>query len=368
MRALCSPAVELRVRAIGGVLLLLAGLALGCASDAPKSEAKPAATAHAPDAAFPPVGPITLRPAPPPAEGTLYQLLTSYQGRTEVTEEGLAAHDVGESVDEEWALQIDYRELPVPAPEGKLASSLVLEALKRRARLIPPGKQHVVEVGDDRLRVSTDDKVNTDLRGAQPKEDLTPRSLLQKSFAMSVTDALGNPTGFTVRAVPSAKKILGSMYLREPIGYLAVGYPDRPVAAGDTWHETRFFPNPIGRLGLAVDIELRLVGFEKIDDAPCARVSMRAAMDDKDVQSQSGFKFDEVRYSLNGDAWLDLSSGQVALVRIEDVAAVAHHRAGAGVPARVRMRYTSRSVLQRLEALPDSAKWADGTKRFSAVK
>src|SRR5262249_21766487 len=162
---------------------------------------------------------------PPPTDGTLYQILTGYDGRTEVTEEGLAAHPDVQTVDEVWALQIDYRELPVPAPDGNLATSLVLEALKRRQRLMPPGKQQTIEIGDDRLRVATDDKVSTDLRGAQPKEDLTPRSLLGKSFALMVTDARNNPAGFTVRAVPSAKKILGAMYLREPYSYLSIGYP-----------------------------------------------------------------------------------------------------------------------------------------------
>jgi len=367
-RALCWRAVKLRSWAPGGVLLLLAALALACAPGE-RAKVERSAPVTGDVAAFPPVGPIALRPSPPPAEGTLFQMLTSYSGRTEVTEEGGAAHDEPQTLDEEWALQVDYRELPVVAPEGTLAFSFVLEALKRRARLMPPGKQHVVEVADDRLRVSENDKVSTDLRGAQPKEDLTPRSLLGKAFARMVTDSLGNPTGFTVTAVPTAKKILGSMFLREPLTYLALAYPDRPVAPGETWHEKRYFPNPIGRLGLGADIEIRLVGYEKIADAPCAHVSLRAVMDEKDVKSDSGFTFDEVRYALQGDAWLDLRNGQIVLERIEDNAAVAHKRSGGSmVPARVRMRYESRSVLQRLDAMPDSAKWADGTKRFSAVK
>ena len=368
-RALCSPAVKPRSWALGGVLLVPVALALACASSEPAKVVKSAPVADVDVGAFPPVGPITLRPSSPPTEGTLFQIVTSYGGRTEVAEEGGAAHDDTQTMDEEWALQLDYRELPVPAPDGNLASSLVLEALKRRARMMPPGKQHVVEIADDRLRVSQDDKVSTDLRGAQPKEDLTPRQLIGKAFARMVTDGLGNPTGFTVSAVPSAKKILGSMYLREPLTYLAIGYPEHPVAPGETWHEKRYFPNPIGRLGLAADIEIRLVGYERMADAPCAHLSLRASMDAKEVKSDSGFVFDEVRYSLQGDAWLDLRNGQVVMERIEDVAAVAHKRTGSAmVPAHVRMRYEGRSALQRLDTLPDNTRWADGTKRFSAVK
>ena len=353
------------------MLLLLVGLALACASGSGEHHEKHAsAAASEPDSSFPPTGPIVLKPLPPPPDGTLYQLTSIYDGRTEVTEDSPGGREVeAQSIDEGWAIEIDYRQLPVQAPDEDLASSLVLEALKRRAMMRPPGQQHVLEIGDDRLRVMTDDKVGTDLRGAQPKQDLTPRSVLGKSFATLVTDISGNPKGFTLRGVPTVKKLLGSLVPREPITYMQIAFPDHPVTAGDTWHAKRFFPNPVGRLGLAVDIELRLVGFEKIGDARCAQLSLRAAMDDKDVKSESGFKFDEVRYTLSGNAWLDMDRGQVVLARIEDVVAAAYHRSGgAMVPTRVRMRYQTRSGLQRLDAMPDSAKWADGTKRFSAVK
>lgn len=365
--AVDSGAVKQRAWGFGGVLVLLVGLVLACASSAPEQKAVVAGEAGAADDGFPPKGPITLELTAPPQEGVLYQLLSSYDGRTEITEEGLAAHAEPQMVDEVWAVEVDYKQVPIPAAGDDLASSLVLQALKRRARSRPPGAQHVLEIGDDRLRVATDEKVATDLRGAQPKQDLTPRSLLDKSFAILVTDKLGNPKTVTLRGVPAAKKLLNSMLLREPFAYTRVAYPDHPVSAGDTWQAKRFFPNPIGRLGLAVDVEYRMVGFEKIGDVPCVRISLRAAKDEKNVKSESGFNFEEVRYSLAGDAWLDVRSGRVELVRIEDVAAVAQRRTGGGVPANVRMRYTTRSALQRLDELPKTT-WADGTKRFSAVK
>ena len=355
--------------ALGGVLLLLVGLSLACASGSPEGRAKGAGAEGAADGSFPPTGPVTLRPQPPPPEGTFYQLLSSYDGRTEISEEGPAAHDDdSQTLEELWAIELDYRQLPIPTPGDDLASSLVLEALKRRLMAQPPGGQHVLEVGDDRLRVSTNDKVGTDLRGAQPKQDLTPRALLGKSFAMLVTDKLGNPKSVMLRGVPSAKKLLSSLGLREPIAYMQIAYPEHPVSAGETWNAKRFFPNPVGRLGLAIDVEYRLVGYEKIGEAPCAHVSLRSALDEKDVKSETGFKFDEVRYTLAGDAWIDLRNGQVARARVEDVSAVAHHRTGGSmIPARVRMRYTTRSAFERLDGMP-AAVWADGTKRFSAVK
>ena len=86
------------------------------------------------------------------------------------------------------------------------------------------------------------------------------------------------------------------------------------------------------------------------------------------MPSQIGFTFEEVRLSVQGDAWLDLATGQVQVARIEDIAAVSYRKTAAATPLRARMRYEGRSVLQRLDALPSSATWADGTKRFSAVK
>jgi hypothetical protein len=358
--------VKFRAWALGGVLLFVVGFSFACGSEKSGPRATPAAPeSQAWDGAFPPSGPVELRPTPSPTQGTLYQLLTSYDGRTEVSEEGAGSKEEG--AQELFALEIEYRALPVPSPDDEIATSLDLEALKRKAA--SQGQQHVVEIGDDRLRVSTNDKVGTDLRGAQPKQDLTPRSVLGKSFGLLIVDRLGNPKGFTLRGVPSVKKLLASMNLREPITYMQIGAPDHPVLPGEIWHEKRFFPNPIGRLGLAVDIELRLVGFEKIGDAGCAHVSMRGALDSKDVKSESGFKFDEVRYSVAGEAWLDLRNAQVVEARLEDVSAVSHHRSGgAAAPTRARMRYTSRSVLKRLDQMPGGTTWADGTKRFSAVK
>jgi len=58
----------------------------------------------------------------------------------------------------------------------------------------------------------------------------------------------------------------------------------------------------------------------------------------------------------------------VAEARIEDNTAVSYHRTNTATPAHIRMRYEGRSSLKRLEALPTSDRWADGTKRFSTMK
>ncbi|HTO05668.1 MAG TPA: hypothetical protein VMR86_01310 [Myxococcota bacterium] len=343
-------------------------LALGCASPpGEKVDVHPGRAAAEAAIEFPPTGPVELRPRPSPPEGTLYQLVVSYDGRTEVMDEQRQTIDP-ESVNDKFSIEIDYRQLPVAAPpEGGVASTLVLEALKRRERLTPPGKEHVLEIGDDRLRTTLDDKVDTDLRGAQPKQDLTPRMVLEKPFALVVADSRNDPKGVTIRGLPAARKLLASLPLRETISYLQIARPDRPVTAGDSWHAKRFVPNPIGKLGLALDLEVRLVGFERVGAVPCARLAMRTRSETTDVPSEMGFHFNEVRYNVQGDAWIDLANGEVVEAHIEDVSAVSYHRTSGSRPALLRMRYEGHSSLQRLDALPE-VHWADGTKRFSAVK
>ena len=181
----------------------------------------------------------------------------------------------------------------------------MLQALKRKQRLMPPGKEHVIELGDDRLRTSLDDKVDADLRGAQPKENLTPRTLLDKPFALLVTDSLHNPKGVTLRGPPAAHKILSTLPLRESVSYLQIAYPDKPVSGGDSWHAKRF-ARSIGKLGMAVDVEYRLVGFERVSNAPCAHLVIRSQLDANDVPSVIGFSFSEVHYKLRatpGSTW-----------------------------------------------------------------
>ena len=344
-------------------------LALACSSDEPARKREPASPTISSDASFPPHGPIELRYAPPPAEGTLYQLQVKYEGRSEVTDDGANARGT-QIVDELMQMELDYRQLPVATPTaGDFASSLVLDALRRRLRVSPPGNQHSLEIGDDRMRTQMDEEINIDLRGAQPKGDMTPRAVLLRPFALLVNDAQGNPKGVTLRGIPSAKRLLGSLPIRESLAWVQVAFPDQPVGAGASWSAKRFFANPIGRLGVGVDVEYRLVGFEKIDDVPCAHVSLRAKKDSEKAPSEFGFVFDQLRFEVEGDAWIGLASGELELLRLEDIAAVSYRRSTGTNPASIRMRYEGRSALQRL-AVETTSKlaWADGTKRFAEVK
>lgn len=355
----------MRIRPLAVVLLL--AIASACSSSGPVE--KPKAASSAAEAPFPPHGPIDLHYRAGPAEGTLYQLVIRYEGRSEVQSETEYAGDPT-TVDELVQMELDYRQIPVSAPgTDQVASSLVLDALRRRLRANPPGQEHSLELGDDRMRTQLGEKVDVDLRGAQPKGDMTPRAVLNRPFALLMNDAQGNPKAVTLRGIPSAKRLLASLPIRDSIAWVQLAYPDHPVSAGETWTAKRFFANPIGRLGAAVDIEYRLVGFEKIDGVPCAHVSLRAKQDMAKAPSEFGFKFDQLRFEMSGDAWVALESGMLELLRVEDIAAVGYKRTTGSRPVSIRMRYEGRAVLKRLD-VPTTEKmaWADGTKRFADVK
>jgi hypothetical protein len=234
---------------------------------------------------------------------------------------------------------------------------------------IPPGGERGLEIGDDRIRTTADEKVDIDLEGAQPKGDLTPRSLLDRPFALLVSDARGNPKGVTLRGIPSAKRLLSSLPIRESVAWLQLSLPDQPVAAGASWSAKRFFANPVGRLGAGVEIEYRLVGFERIEGVPCAHITLYAKEDKDDAPSEFGFSFEKLRFEVQGDAWVSLATREVEMLRIEDIAAVSYRRTTGANPATVRMRYSGRSALNRL-SVTTTAKlpWADGTKRFADPK
>ena len=52
--------------------------------------------------------------------------------------------------------------------------------------------------------------------------------LLNRPFALLVTDARGNPEGVTLRGIPSAKRLLASLPIRESVAWVQLALP-RPA-------------------------------------------------------------------------------------------------------------------------------------------
>jgi hypothetical protein len=98
------------------------------------------------------------------------------------------------------------------------------------------------------------------------------------------------------------------------------------------------------------------------------RASPLRAKDEEKAPSEFGFTFEQVRFELEGDAWVALGSHELQMMRLEDIAAVSYRRTTGANPASVRMRYSGRASLQRLDvATTSKLPWADGTKRFADV-
>ena len=80
------------------------------------------------------------------------------------------------------------------------------------------------------------------------------------------------------------------------------------------------------------------------------------------------FSFDQLRFELEGDAWVGLTTGEVQMLRLEDIAAVSYKRTTGTHPANIRSRYEGRAALARLNvATTSKLTWADGAKRFAEV-
>ena len=177
------------------VAVLVLGLAwiAACGGDAPRKP-QPDAPAAATAPATPPDG--RARIALPARDTSTYRIVASVEGEAEV--QPILADPDGGSWRRQRAssdTELVYHALPAPhAPEGEIGAALVLDALRHRTiRRDDTGAtlQTELELAEDRLRLSQDDKVTSDLRGAQPQEGLTPRMLLARPFALLREDLEG---------------------------------------------------------------------------------------------------------------------------------------------------------------------------------
>jgi hypothetical protein len=109
--------------------VLLLAIPLACSSSGPVEKSKPKSTSETP---FPPHGPVELRYSAGPAEGTLYQLVIRYEGRTEVASEQDFAADP-DTADELVQMELDYRS-PRRHAHGRRSRSCSSDALRRHER------------------------------------------------------------------------------------------------------------------------------------------------------------------------------------------------------------------------------------------
>jgi len=329
----------------------------------PEAPQPSVAPAPVPSGPFPPEGPVSLAPHPVPEGGLLYRVESTYDGESEALRVGASTEPLilSESVDAE----IYYEEVPAPgALEDELDSLLVLKAMRHRQKKGPPPKEEALELAEDRLRTLGGEKMKPtlDLRGAQPKGEITPRLLLDHPFELLRRDLTGNPIAVVLRGTPPAQRFLRSLDLAPPIAWTRLSAPREAITPGTRWKMRRFPPNPVGDLGLELEIEVELAGYQILDDVPCAWLLLRSEVDEPDYPSAEGFRFDRVVAKVAGEAWVELGTSLVHKLVIEDDVRAARTRGEGSLKAEERYRYRGRTQLRRLQELPSH--WADGAAHF----
>jgi len=311
-----------------------------------------------------PAGAIALPFRGPGPKGTAYRLVMEVSGERSLS---LSTDlEARKPLNESHLLELEYRELPAAgAGEDEQAYLLSLDGLHYRLLQQNPAAEREIEVASDRLRVSADGKVALDLRGTQPKEDLTPRSLLGRVFAVVVHDAMGNPLRIQPRGVPVARRFLQGLEVTRPIGYSRIPLPTDEIAPGATWRSQRFPASPSGSMGLRLDVEYTLAGLRELDGVACAWILFRAKEDAEGVPSALGFEFDRVVASLAGEAFVETETSRLRRLVLEDEIRTAYTRSGEpGPTAEHRFRHKSRLLITLRDPDSEPETWKDGSTRF----
>ena len=306
-------------------------------------------------------GPRSFSFRPPPKRGTAYRLILEYGGSQETAQ--LGGQRAPRQVESSDLLELEYRELPVPGRRD--VYQVVLDGLHYRLTQRDPPADREIELWDDRIRTLADNEMVMDLKGAQPSGDLTPRKVLGQLFGSVRVDAWGSVKAMRPLGVPVARRFLEDLPLLRGLVYTHPALPPQPVETGSRWSAPTLPVSPSGDLGLRLPVEYQLAGFQSLDGVPCAWLVFHSQVDAEGVPSAAGFRFDRVFATLEGEAWLELETSRIRLLRAHDEVRATYTRGQA--PGRViehRLRHRTQA---RLELRDPSAKprdWADGSERF----
>ncbi len=354
---------ERRTLPLLALLLLLAAACGGSGEGPPPTTAPPLPPPRARIVPFPPEGPIRIQYRPPTGEGTLYRLQLEYSGYTQVVTAGALSEP--RRAGENLTLELHYRQRPTASnAEEELASILLMAAVRQEYLNSEGPNKTLIEIADDRVRMQVNEETQLDVR-VQRRGQLGPNVLLGRPFATMLSDALGNPVSINVRGRREARPILRLLTLQPALRYALPSFPPGEVSPGATWRVKRIPASPLGRFGLALDVEQRLIAYEELDGVQCARIQLRASLDATNHRTALGIELDHVEGELKGEVWLDLATGQAYRVVMEDDISI-EYEAGEG-PSRAvsRMSFSERAILDRLD-LPPPATWADGSERFES--
>lgn len=342
-------------------LLFLAVACGGSGDGPPPMTTPPLPPPRARMVPFPPEGPVEIRYKAPGREGTLYRLQLEFSGYTMVRG-GPALSEPQRSV-EDLTLELHYLQRTTDSKtENEIASILVMAALKQEVLNSRGPSKSLIEIADERVRMMLNDEPQLDVRN-QRRGQIGPDVLLGRPFATMRSDRLGTPLSIDVRGRREARPLLKMLMLQPALRYALPSFPPGEVSPGTTWQVRRIPASPLGKLGLALDVEERLIAYEELNGVQCARIQLRASIDATDYSTTLGVELDRVEGELNGEVWLDMATGQPYRVVMEDEISVEYGEGEGALRARSRMSFTERAVLDRLDSPPPPT-WADGTERF----
>jgi hypothetical protein len=361
-----DPAAHTRAGALAALALLVALAAWGCGTPPPPRPAAPRTAEPAP--ATPADG--LARIALPRRDEATYRVVAMLEGEEDVQPVSAAPTGYWHRKRTVVEVELVYHGLaPAHPPPDEIGTALVLDALRHRILIQEPRAKPLrkeLEIADDRMLAADGDEITTDLRGAQPREGLTPRMVLGRSFAFLRQDLEGRVISISPQGLPPAKRLLRPLELRPVIELSRLPRPTTPVGPGASWSGGVFPLSPAGRLGLWLDATWELSGFQNLDGRPCAWIVLRGGREGSDVMGETGIPFERVDAEIHGEAWVDLATARVRrYVLEEEVRAAYERRLARDRGTRHRARHQGRLVLELLDPAPEpDAPWADGTERF----
>ncbi len=294
-----------------------------------------------------------------------YRVLLELRGETEVAREGSLTSPRTSA--EEVNVELRYRLQPTAAPQpGDFAALAVLDALRHETRRSDPAVAQRLELADDRMRMVQDKKVAFDLRGAQPREKVTPRMLLGQPFA-----AVHQPAGqlrptVLARGAPPVRNFHRPLSARSLLRDVQVARPTDPVGPGAVWTAPRAPSGPLAEVGLELPVEHQFAGYEVVGASQCAWLVLRATLDQPEVTSSGGQVFERVVATLRGAAWIDLATGALARLELDEDVRAGYSRADAGgVVRHIRSRYRGHLRVEQTDASDGGKRWSDGSARFA---
>lgn len=294
-----------------------------------------------------------------------YVALLELRGEVEVGREASSAPP--RTSMEQIDVELRFRLQPTTAPAaGDFAALVVLDALRHETRRSDPAIAELLEIADDRMRLRQGEKVVFDLRGAQPREKVTPRMLLGQPFAV-VHQPAGQPRPTVLpRGSPPVRGFYRPIPARALLRDIQVARPDQPVGPGATWTSLRSPAGPLAEAGLDLPVEHQFAGFEKIGEATCAWILLRASLDQPEVSASGGQSFERVVATLRGAAWIDVATAALVRLDLEEDVRAAYSRAdAAGGSRQIRVRYGSHLRVDRTAGVTSNGTWENGSERFS---